>query len=141
MNRNLQRITAALLLGCYGLAVSVSGAFHTHRFPIRQSCAPGYAERGHESSCRAHYDHDLSSHSVHDSRCDPHVADTCPLGINSHGDECAVCSFLAHKPVQTTSPDAVTCTYLAQALVHLKAVSRVEDPFSAIYSRGPPPVA
>ena len=141
MNRNLQRITAALLLGSYGLAVTVSGAFHTHPDPVCHSCAPDRAEYGHASSRHTHEYHEPVGCPKHDGPSVADVANSCPLGINSHGDGCAVCSFLAQKPVRTTSPVEAACTYLTQAPGHLKAVARVEEPFSAIWSRGPPPVA
>ena len=141
MNANLKRIIAALVLGSYGLAVAVSGAFHNHRGPVHEFCAPGNADRCHESSCSAHQDHDPAGHSGHDDDCDGEAADSRPLEINSHGDECAVCSFLAQKPVQETSPDEVACAYLGLDLARPKAVARVKEPFSAIWSRGPPSVA
>ena len=141
MNRNLQRITAALLLGSYGLAVAVSGAFHTHPAAVNEFRVPGHAGHGHESTCRAHHHREPAGRSLRDGRVETDVADSCFSGVNSHGDGCAVCSFLAHKPVQTTLPVEEACSQLAQALMHLKAIARVEEPFSAIWSRGPPPVA
>ena len=141
MNRNLQRITAALLLGCYGLAVTVSGAFHTHPDPVCHSCAPDRAEHDHGFSRSSHEHHGPVGCPEHDGPSAADGADSCPSGIDSHGDGCAVCSFLAQKLLQTTSPDEVACAYLAQALACLKAVARVKDPFSHIWSRGPPSVA
>jgi hypothetical protein len=139
LNRHSQRITAFLLLGAYGLAVAVSGAFHTHSGSAYRPSAPSHAELGHEFSCPAHHRRDPAGRSVQDGRSGVQIADARSRGINSRGDACVVCLFLANKPVPTTSRVEVAREYAA--LLRLKAIPRVESPFSAIWSRGPPAVA
>ncbi len=141
MNLNLQRITAALLLGSYTLAVTVSGVFHTHRAPVWDSCAPDRSEHQHESPCHTHAHHAPSDHHVHNGPFVPEVAESDPSRTVAQGNVCAVCSFLAQKLMPVAAPDEVTCTYMARAMICPKAVARIEEPLSHIWSRGPPSLA
>ena len=132
MNHTHRRIFAALLLGSYGLSVTVSGAFHTHSQVACHSCDAG---GGH--GC---HDHDGSSGCDHETASHGESNDPSSLSIRPQADDCPVCSFLAHKPIQSVSSIEIGCVYLAPMRVCPKAISRIEEPLSGIWSRGPPQV-
>ena len=138
MNRSLQHTTAVLLLGIYGLVISVSGAFHNHPLPACPCHAAGHGHHAPEASCPAHGRRNPAGHPNGEGCHDAQAIVAHPSGTRPHRGECAVCAFLAQKPVQTASVAEVNQAYLVRILANAKAIARAEKPFSAIWSRGPP---
>lgn len=141
MKRILHRITAAVLLASYGLAVTVSGAFHTHHRGIGESYAASGTEclDGFECDTRDHFSAKCGLHNVLAAHRPPNEA-LSPV-VSVPAETCSVCSFLAQKPILTTAADEVRCLPLTQMRTWPKAIARIEESFSPLCSRGPPPLA
>lgn len=129
MNRALTRTTAALLLGCYVLSVTVSGLFHAHS---PGGCAPACSghDHGHAPACCGHDEHAAAEDVAAEDVAAVSGANVCP-----------VCDFLAQKPIPTATIVDVVRASLYQSLVRVKPLARIEEPLSPHWTRGPPSLA
>jgi hypothetical protein len=131
MSHFCRQLAVWLWLGVYLLAVTVGGAFHTHT--ADSCCAPVE----HETDCC----HDLACHTGHSHDAAPdheHHKTADGSQVAASDADCAVCSFLAQKPVPTAPVECVESTDLEQPVTKLHALAAIDHAATTIFIRGPP---
>ncbi|NLS91173.1 MAG: hypothetical protein GXX96_03195 [Planctomycetaceae bacterium] len=133
MSQFRNKAIVTLLTGGYLLAVTVSGAFHTHSGPGCCSEPSGVA-----IDCRGHVCHVGHAHQVRTGS--PQASDA--LGVSAvvayFDSHCPICSFMSQKPIPASMLVHQVSAELRQPLVHVRAVPPSDDVPSTVFGRGPP---
>ena len=136
MRHRCHKAIVLFLLGGYSLAVTVSGAFHTHSSDDCCATKPKPADTCHSHACDHGHSHATYAHGAEES--DSSTPDALAI---SPAYDCAVCSFLAQKPIPATAQASECSTELEQPLVRVRAVPPSDDAPATIFGRGPPSIA
>jgi len=147
MSSLLRKATAFLLLGGYLLSVTVGGAFHTHG--PQEACCSGddpapvtHHHGAHDHPCHAAHDHTGHVHCAPRETDDNRSHEPSVGGVIVAVDgTCAICSFLAQKPIPNQIVSRAAAAQLPQSLERVRAIARIEEPLSSISNRGPPTIA
>ncbi len=133
MSQLRNKTIATLLTGGYLLAVTVSGAFHTHSGP--NSCSE---PTGEAIDCRGHVCHVGHSHQVRTGSPQPSDASGVSAIHASFDSHCPICSFLSQKPIPVPTLVYQASADLKQPLVRVRAIPPSDDIPSTVFGRGPP---
>ena len=131
-----RKLTIALLLGGYFLAVTAGGAFHTH---LRHDCAAEASESSDTcpgSACCEGRSHQVPSRFVETSESPALQVEGVPFDPY-----CPICSFLSQKPVPVAVYSIEDSAELGQPLVRVRAIAPSDDIPTTVFGRGPPPIA
>lgn len=130
MKRVSHKAIVILLLGGYSLAVTVGGAFHTHR---GSDCCT--EENGRADACHTHVCHGGDSHTAPVEVPVSPAVEAVTVPLDGH---CPICSFLSQKPIPVTAQACEDSADLEQPLVRVRAIPPSDDIPSTVFGRGPP---
>ncbi|MGI6414625.1 MAG: hypothetical protein ACOX1P_03070 [Thermoguttaceae bacterium] len=135
MKTLLHKTSVLLLLGGYFLAVTVGGAFHTHRGSASSATTGEANSAGPHAVLVCHGCGGAPS----DRTGQPRETVACGRVVDhSH---CPICDFLAQTPICTVPVVCLASAGVAEPVVLLPVVAWVAQIRATFWSRGPPPVA